>query len=347
MSLPGAQFSARVVDNLGQPVAGALVKAHCLEIAAGRYRDHELFNVKSGSDGGIAGSYNEPKPQCAKAINIERTANYEGRRFEAFHAVYVVRRFARAEEIHKIVQLEDSKLRPALRVLLTSALDGWLERDAFYYEDRLRPALRALAEDPDPDASIPARTLLAFIGVPDDLRLIASLQQPRQEGDLVSSYRWLYGVNCSLLEPTSEAEWNFLRMGALGQYGKGWAVGGATQSLKLIASARSREILEEVSRADPSRARSISSAIQYIDSAPAPLRDQSLDEVSRRLGQILGPKTWTGNQPPYYNKMGDKALANLNFAAGVDIYVYTAVLHHVDGSWIVRGVRETMQATSR
>jgi len=236
--------------------------------------------------------------------------------------------------------LSGADLNVALRNMLTSSVDGPFQELAFYYEDRLRPALRSLVDDPE--AGIPARSLLAFIGVPEDLRLIARLGTPESQ-NLLYAHRWLYGVACSLLEPSTDAEWTLLRESALGVYKDLWVTRGAIQSLKLIASPRSRTILEEVQKANSFGSKFTARAIEYIQSNPESLRDGQLEELGRRVGKTLGSQTWTGNETPKYNQAGDKALIFLNFDTESDTYVYTATFQLVDEAWILRGVRETMQ----
>jgi hypothetical protein len=337
-TLAAAEFRARVVDNLGKPISGALVEAHCLD-STDQYRNHKLFTTTSGPDGAIIAKYKERPPACERMVSIRALEANRSVLFHSFRTVYILKRPAKSEELHEVVKLPAAEMRIALRNLLTSEV--YLDRLAFYYEDRLRPALRSLVTDPE--AGVPAQSILAFIGTPDDLRLIGELEPPPQEDDLLSPYRWLFGVTCSLLEPTSEAEWTFLRKSALGGYGKGWPARGAVQSLTLIASPRSRAILEEVSRADPSQAKWLAGKIRYINSTPAPLRDSDLDQLARRVGQVIGPQTWISNQPPEYNEIGDKALVNISFETSEDVYVYTAVFHRLDTVWILRGVRETAQ----
>jgi hypothetical protein len=265
---------------------------------------------------------------------------YAASHYDAFRPFYVLRRNVQAEELRQIVQLSGDDLTSALRNLLTSNVQGAFEELAFYYDDRLRLALRSLAEDPE--AGIPARSLLAFVGVPEDLRLIAQLGSPKDQNPAFA-YRWLSGVTCSLLEPASESEWDLLRESALGKFADGWVTRCAIQSLKLIASPRSRQILEEVQKSNSFGAKLAPNAIEYIQSEPPPLRDQQLEELGRRVAQALGIRTWTGNGAPRYNEAGDKALIIINFDAGSDIYAYTGAFQRVDGIWVLRGIRETMQ----
>jgi hypothetical protein len=348
-----AEFSARVVDNLGNPVIGARIVAYCHELRSdGTFRRMRgMFALNSGPNGIVSGTYKKPNAGCEKSLRlrVEKEA-YGSSHYDAFRPVYVVRRRVPADDLHRIVQLSGTDLNVELRNMLTSDVDGPFQELVFYYEDRLRPALRSLAEDPE--ARIPARGLLAFIGVPEDLRLVAQLGSLKDQNSVVA-YLWLFDVTCSLLEPSSEAEWALLRGSALGEYKEYGVTRGAIQSLKLIASPRSREILEEVQRENSSGAHNsfvtkmtaelTANAIEYIQSNPPPLRDQNLEELGHRVARALGIRTWTGNGTPKYNEAGDMALILLNFDVGSDDYVYTAAFQRVEETWVLRGVRQTLQ----
>ncbi len=123
-----------------------------------------------------------------------------------------------------------------------------------------------------------------------------------------------------------------------------WVDAGAIRTLQLIASPRSKQVLEEVARKNQDRADSIKAAIKYIESGPAPLSDEDIVIAGRKLAQAIKIGNWKGNQPPQYNEQNDKALVACEFIAGRDLLVHTATFHKVDGKWRLRGVRETMQA---
>ena len=135
----------------------------------------------------------------------------------------------------------------------------------FYHEDKLRPSIRLLLRDYKAHEN--AQEILALIGDPQDLRLVVRLA-PRSRRDPFSN-RWAYRVACALLEPSTEEEWAFLRACALNDYDDRWVDAGAIQTLKLIASPRSLEILKEVQQRNPYRSKSLASAIDYIGSNPA------------------------------------------------------------------------------
>jgi hypothetical protein len=336
------------VDNLGDPVIGARIVGGCYEFRPdGRYRrTRRLFTLTTGPDGMVNGTYKQPKAGCGKSIHLRMDKEgYATSDSDALGTLYVLKRKVQAADLDRVMQLSGANFDAALRNLLTSDLNEVFQVLAelvFYYEERLRPALRSLIEDPE--AGIPARKLLSFIGAPEDLRLVAQLKLRPPKEQEPFEHRWLYDVTCSLLEPASEAEWSLLRESALGEYKDYWVTRGAIQSLKLIASQRSRQILEEVQRGNSFGAELTPSALEYIQSNPQPLRDRQLEELGHRVAQALGYRTWTGNGTPKYNQTGDKAIIPLHFDAGEDRYVFIGTFQRVDGAWVLRGVRETMQA---
>jgi hypothetical protein len=210
----------------------------------------------------------------------------------------------------------------------------------FYHEDQLRPSLRRLFTDPEIGHYV-AR-ILALIGAPEDLTLI--IQSPPPPGSQAFSNRWAYNVVCSLLHPTSELQWSFLRKCALNGYEDRWVDRGAIQTLKLMASSRSQAILEEVRTQNEYRSGSAMRGIEYIRSNPSPLQASDIEELAARVGQIIRIGDWEGNAKPKYNRTRDKALVDFRFSTGEDSYIYTSTFHHLDGVWKLCGVRETLQA---
>ena len=251
-----------------------------------------------------------------------------------------------AEDLRRIAALDGPSQAEALRAFLVDPArqleipPGLAASLEVYYEAQLRDSLRALLGDPL--AGTKARQVLALIGDPDDLRLVVELAPPSRSGPFAN--RWAYSVACALLEPQSQAEWDFLREAATNGYDDRWVDAGAIQTLKLIASPRSRQILEEAREQNPFRAKSISRALEYVDSNPAPLAGAKLEDVAARVAQAVRIGKWTGNGKPRYNQARDKALVDSVFDAGDDQLTYTATFHWANGVWRLRGVRETLQA---
>lgn len=194
---------------------------------------------------------------------------------------------ASADDLSHVASLNGAAQQKALRALLIDIPDDPLPflNSVFYYERRLRLSLRALLHDPQ--ASDGAQYLLALIGVPEDLQIIIQLAPPpRREG---FEDRWAYAVACALLAPGSELEWAFLRKAALNEYDDRWVDAGAIQTLKLLASPRSRQLLEETRVQNEYRAKSVARALEYIDSNPPPLVDRNLEELARRVALVNRP----------------------------------------------------------
>jgi hypothetical protein len=170
-------------------------------------------------------------------------------------------RDAVALPVRRVANLDGEPQRTALREILAGLqVTREVPDTVFYYEARLRDPLRALISDPKVGES--AVRLLALIGVSEDLELIVQLPPPAREG--LPQNRWAYYVACALLEPSSEEEWAFLRKAALNEFNDGWVDAGAIQTLRLIASPRSQQILDEAHNGNLRRTKSIARALDYI-----------------------------------------------------------------------------------
>ena len=156
--------------------------------------------------------------------------------------------------------------------------------------------------------------------------------------------RWAYHVVCALVRPGSDAEWQVLQRAAFDEYHDAWADAGAIQTLKLIASDRSRGILEEAMSRNPERDALIAKALEYIDSHSRPLRDTNLERLAARAAQALEIGDWDGNSELLYNRAHDKAIVDCVFERGRDRLTYTATFYRERAVWQLTGVRETMQA---
>lgn len=230
-------------------------------------------------------------------------------------------------ELHAILVNDQNLWNPATRDFI------------FYHEGRLRSSIRSFLRDSK--ARRGAQEILALIGDPEDVGALIRLAPPPRSGPL--SNHWAYGVACALLEPRSQQEWAFLRRCALNLYGVRWVDAGAIQTLKLIASPRSLQILKEVQHRNAYRAGSVARAIDYAQSNPSPLRGERLAELAERVANVIKIGKWEGNHNIRYNSGGDKALIDFVYNTGEDRLTYTATFHRVDGLWRLRGARETLQ----
>lgn len=243
-----------------------------------------------------------------------------------------------AQEIHRIANLKGSAQVRPLRTLLSNIPEEPEVLSSFWHsEARLRPALRSLIRDPNVGEI--AVGLLALVAAPEDIQfLIRTLEPPQSDQD----NRWAYPVVCSLLSPRSEAQWRFLRTAALNEYNDRWVDAGAIHTLKLIASDRSRRILEEVSR-NPNREHMTAKALDYIRSNPPALSSDNLGTLAERVAQVTDIGRWIENTKPIFNAAGDKALIDSLFVIGSDRLTYTSTYHRKRGLWTLRGTRETLQ----
>jgi len=106
-----ASFSARVVDNLGNPVVGARIAANCNEYGPdGSYRrTRGLFAFKSGPNGIVSGTFKQPKSGCEKSLHLRvKGDGYGASNYDAFRPSYVLRRNVKIDELDRIVQLAET-----------------------------------------------------------------------------------------------------------------------------------------------------------------------------------------------------------------------------------------------
>jgi hypothetical protein len=345
MVLCAAEVTAKVIDGLGRPVTNAVVDIHWLKsVSKDDVRKVDLVKLISDRDGIVKGTYDETSIPKGQDIWVDVSkAGYSGYSTTGLRPEFVLARKFGAADVRRIASLQGEAQITELRELLAAAFDdsgSGLDELVFVQEHKLRAGLRALVGDPK--VGIAAGQLLAFIGVPEDVRLFLD-HAPAPKRELFED-RWAYGIACAVLEPATEREWTFLRNCAVNDYDDLWVDAGAIQTLKLIASPRSKQVLKEVGQKNKHRAASIETAIKYIDAGPAPLADEDIVVAGRKVAQAIKIGRWQGNKPPQYNEEKDKALVACEFIAGRDLLVHTATFHKVDGKWRLRGVRETMQA---
>jgi hypothetical protein len=114
--------------------------------------------------------------------------------------------------------------------------------------------------------------------------------------------------------------------------------------LKLTASPRSQQVLEEAQEKNHQAAEQIVHALAYIRSNPVLLADGDLDVAAKRVAQALWSAGWSGRVRTRFNEAGDKAMVDFTFEvgsrAGMCVYAYTGTFHRLDGVWILRGIHE-------
>jgi hypothetical protein len=344
-TLCAADVSAKVIDRLGRPVTNAVVDIHWLKsVSEHDVRKVGLVKLVSDRGGIVKRTYDETSIPGGEDIWVEVSkTGYSSYSTTGLRPELVLEREFGAADVRRIATLDEEAQVNELRELLAGDFDDsgpGLNELVFVQEHKFRPALRALIADAKVGTA--AGQLLAFIGVPDDVRLFVN-HAPPPKRELFED-RWAYGVVCALLEPATEKEWAFLRNCAINEYDDLWVDAGAIRTLKLIASPKSKQVLKEVAENNRDRADSVEDAIKYIESTPASLSDEDIVIAGKRVAQAIRIGKWQGNKAPRFNEKKDKALVACEFIAGRDLLIHTATFHEVDGRWRLRGVRETMQA---
>jgi len=350
VSLPASATNvlAKIVDGLGRPVDHVAVDIYWLKtVTENDVRQIDVLKTVSDDHGVVKATYDEKAIPADEFIFVEiAKEGYAGYSTTDFKPEYVLEREIGPADVRRIAALDGNAQVEELRELLAADFRGsdepgeGLEDLVFVQEHRFRPALRSLITDAKVGKA--AGQLLAFIGDPEDVRLILDHAPPPSE-DFFEN-RWAYGVVSALLEPMTAKEWSFLRSCALNEYDDRWVDAGAINTLKLIASPKSLQILRDAAKANAQRAASIAKAIQYIESGPAPLADEDLADAGKKVAQAMTIGDWKGNKEPRLNEKGDKALVDCQYIDGRDWLVYTATFHKVNGQWKLRGLCETMQA---
>jgi hypothetical protein len=264
---------------------------------------------------------------------------------DALRSEYTLEREYGAADVIRATELSGQAQQDALSEILTGRFkengrDQDLYQLLFFHAHQFRAALQSILKDSK--AARRAIPVLAQIGVPEDLRLIIK-HAPVARRELFED-RWAYDVACALLDPTTEAEWDFLGKCAANDFDDLWVDAGAIKTLRLIGSPRSVEVLREAARKNKNRQEMISRAIAEIDSGKKVFADPNLVEAGRRVAQAIKIGQWETNRPPRFNKEGDMALIDCEFMAGRDYLVHTATFHKIGDRWVLRGVRETSQA---
>jgi hypothetical protein len=208
----------------------------------------------------------------------------------------------------------------------------------FFHEAQLRSSLRRLV--PDRKSGQEAARLLALIAEPEDLRAI--FRRPPNVKWIFE--QWPYYVATAMLDASTDEDWTFLQRCVLGGYTTPWAVSGAIQTLRLIASPRSIALLQQAERQNQHWTAEIRQALQYARSEPLSLTASGLSELMDPASQAARAGRWTGTGKPHFNEAGDKALVDLRFESGRDRYVYTATLHRIGDHWRICALRESAQA---
>jgi len=339
-----SEFSVQINDGLNRPVPGVTVDVYRRQKSAdGLEQKIELGRALSDTNGIARGLYDKSSIPTNESFSVALSKDgYAG--YDAGPQVnYLLKRLFHAADVPRILKLPVDAQRRELKELLAGETDPAgppLNELMFAQESVARPALRWLLGDPQVGPQ--AGELLAFIGYPEDVRLLVQYA-PEPNGEPAVN-RWTYAVASALLEPSSEREWSFLKRCAADNYGDRWIDVGAIRTLQLIASPRSLQILEDVRKLNPFRTNEVDQAILYIHSQPGPLTGKDANSAAEKLAQALGSGAWMGNEQPRYDDQRDAALVDCNFLlGGTQLLVFTATLHQEGAAWRVGGVRQTRQ----
>ncbi len=343
-----AEYSFRIVDGLGVPIADVKVSIYWLEsLPKEEVRRITLFEKFSDSQGKVHVKYSDVPLPAGKSVNTEFSKKgYENISDSRVLDEYVLKRQVGASDWDRAMALPPEDKRWAVREILAGVqkyggqeTEGLRDR-AFYHAEEARVPLRDLVRDDKVGES--AAEYLALIGFPEDMEKI--VRSTPAAKDQFFQNRWLYDIACSMLEPTTDQEWHFLKKAALNEYNDYWVQGAAITSLRLIASRKSRAILNDVRKKEKDLDEPITGMIAYIDSAPPALSDADLVKAGKKTAAALKIGKWQGNQKPRLSKSGELALIDSEFIAGRDMFIYTSTFHKVGNIWKLRGTRETMQA---
>ena len=342
--LSAAEFTARIVDGLHRPLRDVAVELYWIKTESqAKAHKIDVLKLRSDRNGVVQGQYDEASIPPGESLSVQLSKKGYQSYSTGPSSEYVLKQEFRAKDVRRIAKLTDDSQQNELREVLAGDFEDRepsLEDLMFSDERRFRPALRSLVQDTEVGRR--ACQLLAYIGVPEDVRhVIQHAPPPKRE---LFEDRWAYGVVSALLDPTSEAEWAFLRRCALDEYEDAWVDAGAIKALRLVALPRSLEILQEVRKKNTDREELIDAAVDYIKANPPVLADRNLIEAGKKVALAIKVGDWKGNKKPRFNKEGDMALVDCEFTAWRDRLIHTATFHKVGDVWKLRGVRETMQA---
>jgi hypothetical protein len=171
--LYGKDFSIRIVDGLGRAIPGVVVDLHWLKKdKGGDVQKAELAKVKTDERGVARGAFNEKAVPSDESTFVELTkAGYSRYTSSRLQSELVLKRQFTPENLRLIANLPENARSFELQELLAGDFEGEdLEQAIFLKEDSFRPALRRIIDDPR--IARQAFSILALIGVPEDLRLI-------------------------------------------------------------------------------------------------------------------------------------------------------------------------------
>jgi hypothetical protein len=349
LPLWGFQITTRFIDGLGRPVADVHVELKYPKKGPDeKLKELEWLKATSDQEGKVTITYDETLIPTNETVWVSvKKTGYGTFTTDNLKSQYVLRRQFGAEDVLRIAQTSGETQKNDLRDLLVGELktEGKPEKQSleelvFFHERQFRPALRDLVGDGH--AGKRACSLLAFIGMPEDIRFIVK-NAPEPKRKLFED-RWAYDVACALFQPETPEEWDFLRRCAADDYYDRWVDAGAIRTLALIGSAQSKDVLNEAAKLNPQRKDSFSHALQSIQKGTFILEAADFQNIGLKLAQAIKIGEWQYNTEPRFNQQQDMALIDCHFIAGRELLVETATFHKLGDTWKLRGVRQTMQA---
>jgi len=341
-----AEFWVQVDDGLGRPLPGANVMVFLPTKSTNGEENRVVLGTATSQSNGIArGRYNRAAVPFGESFMVELGKRGYATIIAGPQVTYQLPRIFTASDVAQLAKLDGFAQREPLTELLAGEINSTnqsLDEMLFANATRFKLTLRALAGT-GPGVGRKAAEVIALIADPDEVRLLLGPNMTPNGDSAVN--RWAYAVASSLLAPTTEREWSFLKSCAMGDFGDRWVDTAGIRSLRLIASPRSRQMLEEIREINPARSNEIASAILYINSKPATIEDASLTKAAGKLSAALDSGFWLGNETPRYNTEKDKSLIDCNFVLhGNEYIVYTATFQRANNLWKLRGVRESRHA---
>jgi len=336
------EFSARIVDGLGRPIEGVYVDVTWAHLDGdGKSHEIELLKLHSDRNGGVRGTYVRPATarNGGECIELSKTDYDAVKLIHPFETPLtglkceMYREFG-GRDIIRIAALNAVDRTPEVRELLGGRFKGGDEmQQIFEMEHVFRPALRELVNDPHVGRD--AISLLAFIGLPEDITW--TVEHNPAFTNAGSDDRWASVLVGAMLEPRSEKEWAFLKRCAEGEFQHPDATESAIITLSTIASPRSRQILEELHPKDDDLVSFIAVACGRIKSNPTPFTDRDLVRLGKRVAAQMPCADWDGHPAPVYNEKRDKAFIATDLGGNWEASPFNATFHRVDGHWKLTG----------
>jgi len=343
-----AEMTSRFVDGLGRPIPAVAVEVKYPKKGADdQLKEVEWLKTTSDQDGKATITYDETLVPTNETVWISiKKSGYSSFSTDTLKSQYVLKRQFGIADVHRVAKISGEAQKTELREILggefkneSKAEHQTLKELIFFHGHQFRPVLRELVEDSDSGKE--ACSLLAFIGMPEDIRfIIKNAPVPKRK---LYQDRWAYEVACALLQPETPEEWDFLRRCAADEYYDRWVDAGAIRTLRLISSTQSSEVLKEAEKQNTGRKESFAHALSSIAKGPLSLEAADISEAGNKVAQAIKIGDWQFNTEPRYNQEKDMALIDCEFIAGRDLLIETATFHKIENTWKLRGIRETMQ----